>query len=131
MICFQSIDDFFYQKLKNLDCEDVLKAYITSIFCKYKTAKDDLSKQSITIEYSVAKFNRDFYKFQNIGDWLFFTNTIYPESLDNASIEYYHSVAQMSYYSCYIMVKDWKLYEQLADRFIDLSDSTREIILEI
>lgn len=128
METFQSLNSFFQQKLQELDCEDILKAYIVSIFSKYKSPEGDLSKQSITIEYTLAKFERDFSRFQNIGDWLFFTNTLYPESLNHASKEYYDSVAQMSYYSCYKIVRNWKLYEQLADRFIDLTNRARTII---
>jgi hypothetical protein len=128
MESFKSLNDYFQVKLQKLECEEELKAYIVSIFAKYKSANTDLSKHSVTIEFSLAKFDRDFAKFQNIGDWLFFTNTLYPESLSHASKSYYHSVGQMSYYSCYTIVKNWKLYEQMADRFVYLSDTTRSII---
>jgi hypothetical protein len=125
---FKSLNDYFQIELQKLECEDELKVYIISIFSKYKTSENDLSKQSLTIEYASAKFKRDFAKFQDIGDWIFYTNTLYPESLNNASRNYYYSVGQMSYYSCYTMVRDWKLYEQMADRFIDLSETSRKII---
>lgn len=127
---FKSVNDYFQIELQKLDCEEELKAYIVSVFSKYRSANTDLSKHSVTVEYSLAKFERDFVRFQNIGDWLFFTNTLYPDSLSHASKSYYHSVGQMSYYSCYTIVRDWKLYEQLADRFIDLSDNARTIIVQ-
>lgn len=128
MESFKSLNDYFQVELQKLECEDELRAYIVSIFSKYRSASTDLSKHSVTVEYSLAKFERDFSKFQNIGDWIFFTNTLYPESLSHASKSYYHSVGQMSYYSCYTIVRNWKLYEQLADRFVDLSSSSRAIL---
>ncbi len=127
----KSLNNYFQVELQKLECEEELRAYIISIFTKYRSSEADLSKQSVTIEFTLAKFERDFSRFQNIGDWLFFTNTLYPESLNHASKGYYHSVGQMSYYSCYRIVRDWKLYEQLADRFVDLSDDTRRIIRKI
>lgn len=128
MESFTSLNNYFQIELQKLECGDELKAYIISIFSKYKSANTDLSKRSVTVEYSLAKFERDFARFQNIGDWIFFTNSLYPESLSRASKSYYYSIGQMSYYSCYRIVRDWPLYEQLADQFIYLSNASRNII---
>lgn len=124
---FKSINDYFVQELKGLQTKDEVRAYIVSIFIKYKSSDDDFSKQSLTIEYGTAKNNQDFSRFQNLGDYIFFTNALHPESLNGASKEYYYSLAQMSYYFCYRKIK-WRLYEELADQFVDLSENTRRII---
>jgi hypothetical protein len=128
METFISVNDYFKEELKHLNCSEETRAYIISIFSKYRFNNNDLSKQSITVEYSIAKLENNFNRLQNLGDWLFYTNTLYPESLRHASKDYYHSVGQMSYYSCYKIVRDWRLYEQLADRFIELSNSSRTIL---
>lgn len=127
----KSLNDYFSEELSELQIDDELKAYIVSIFSKYKSSQHDLSKQSLTIEYSSARFEGSFFKFQNLGDYLFFTNVFYPESLNEASKDYYHSIGQMSYYSCYRIIRSWRIYEQLADRFVDLSDETRVIIQKL
>lgn len=126
---YQNLNSFFSIKLENLKCDDDTKAYIVSVLSKYKNSLGDYSKDSLTLLYAEAKFKQDFYTFQNIGDWLFFCNTLYPEHLSNASMDYYHSIGQLSYYSCYKLInKQWKLYEKMADEFTNLSTSTRNII---
>ena len=105
------------------------RAYIISIFNKYRVGgKNDLSDKSLTVEYSIAKFENDFNRFQNIGDYIFFSKVLHEKSLTGASEDYYHSLGQLSYWSCYRMIKSWKVYQELADRFIDLSKDTKKII---
>ena len=123
-----NLEDFFTKKVKNLPCQKTTKAYIISIFSKYQTTKNDLSKKSITLEYLQAKLEYSFERFQNIGDWLFFSKAIFPESLNNASEEYYDSVAQMSYFKCYKIIKQWVLFEELSDRYTDLTKHLRDEI---
>lgn len=129
---YRNLNDFFMQELTSLNCKNDTKAYIVSILSKYKSPSFDYSKESITLLYSKAMYEQDFLTFQNIGDWLFFCKTLYPEHLNSASEDYFHSLARLSYYSCYKLInKKWILYENLADEFIDLTESTRKIIQKI
>lgn len=125
------LNSFFSTQLKNLKCDDDTKAYIISVLSRFKSSSVDYSKESLTVLYAEAKFRQDFYTFQNIGDWLFFCNTLFPEHFSNASSDYYYSIGRLSYYSCYKLInKQWKLYEKMADEFVYLSSSTRNIIRE-
>jgi len=127
-----SLRNYFANAFETLPVQYELKAYMVSIFAKYQYANYDLSKSSLTLEYALAKNEKDFEKFQNVGDYIFFVNSLYPESLKNASKDYYYSIGQMSYSQCYsILNKQWKIYEQLADQFIDLSAHARHIIHNI
>lgn len=127
-----NLNKYFSTQLEKLKCDDDTRAYIISVLDKFKTASTNYSKDSITLLYADAKFNQDFYTFQNIGDWLFFCNTLFPEHLNNASLDYYYAVGQLSYYSCYRLInRQWKLYERMADEFIYLSNSTGKIIRKI
>jgi hypothetical protein len=127
-----NIREFFTDQLNDLKCNDTTKAYIVSVLTKFKSTVNDFSNESITIRYSNAKFKYDFYEFQNIGDYLFFCNTFYPEHLNGASTDYYYSLAQSSYYNCFIIMnRSFKIYEQLADEFVPLSISTRKIIQQL
>lgn len=114
-----TLEDYFIEKAKKLPgCTNDTQAYIISTFTKYKDTTSDLSKKSITIEFSKAKFEHSFHKYNEIGDWLLFTKSVFPESLKHASEEYYSSLAQISYHKCYILTnRSWKVFAELADLF--------------
>ncbi len=117
-IVYGNITSFFEQALNDLDCHRDTKAYIVSIYGKYKTAEFDLSKDSVTVLFSQARNNQDFLTYQNLGDWIFFSNTLAPTHLRFASKNYYDTVARLSYYSCYKLInRQWKLFEELSDNF--------------
>ncbi len=121
-----NISKFFEEVLSDLTCQDDTKAYIISIFNKYISARHDLSKDSVTLLFSQARHNHDFLSYQNLGDWIFFQNTINGAHLKNASKDYYDTVARLSYNSCYKLInKKWKLFEELSDNFILLEDQTK------
>lgn len=123
MLILSELNSFFDSAFQDLPCEDNTRAYIVSIFTKYQTAHYDLSKESITLSFIEAKKSRDFLMLQTVGDWLFFINSLYPESLRHASKNYYYDIARLSYYSCYqIINRSWRSYELLADDFIPLSE---------
>lgn len=129
MLIISNINKYFENKLDKLRCEETTKAYITSIFSKYKSQNFDYSGESITLLYSKAKTENNFLIFQNVGDWLFFCKTLYPDYLNDASPEYFDTVAQLSYYSCYKMInKKWVLYENLADDFTYLTRQSRKLL---
>lgn len=125
---------FFLEEILNpLDCEPRTKAYITSIYTKQIKDNDgDLSKKSLTLLFGQAKESQDFLKFQNIADWIFFSNTIAPDHLNHASQQYYQTLAKLSYYNCYKLInRQWKLFEELADKFEFLEKQTKNLMIGI
>lgn len=123
---YKNINSFFDELLIDLRCQRDTKAYIVSIYGKYKTAEFDLSKDSVTLLFAQARNKQDFLTYQNLGDWIFFANTIAPNHLQNASKDYYDTVARLSYYSCYKLInRQWKLFEELADNFVILEEEVK------
>lgn len=124
------MSDFFQGILKDLPCREDTKAYIIGIFSDFqRSAKNDLSKNSITLIFAKARFNHDFSIYQNLGDWLFFSRVFFPEHLSNASEDYYTSIGQISYYSCYrLLNRQWLLYEELSDQFTNLEVKTKFLL---
>jgi len=122
----KNVTKFFGEMLNDLECQTDTKAYIVSIFGKYQSAEFDLSKDSVTTLFSQAQSKRDFLTYQNLGDWIFFINTIAPAHLHFASKDYYDTVARFSYYSCYRLInKQWKLFEELSDNFLRLEKQVK------
>lgn len=129
MLLTSNINSYFIQQLEVLRCQEKTKAYIVSILSKYKHSEFDYSNHSLTILYSIAKENNNFFAFQNIADWIFFCEVIFPKYLQDASKEYYHSIAQISYYNCYRLInKQIDIYEELSDNFSKLTISTQKLI---
>jgi hypothetical protein len=121
-----NITDFFEEMLNDLQCHRETRAYIISIYGKYKTAQFDLSKDSVTLQFAQARRKQDFLIYQNLGDWIFFANTLAPAHLRSGSKDYYDTIARLSYYSCYkIINRQWKLFEELADDFIVLESQVK------
>ncbi len=125
-ILFSAEKDWFSKNLENLKCEEETRAYIVSIFTKYlKTAQEDYSKESLTLLYSEARDKHNFIIYQNLGDWIFFCKTFFPEFLKNASDSYYQCIAKNCYYSCFKLInKKWKVFEELSDNFEYLNNKT-------
>lgn len=122
----RNISNFFDELLIDLECHQDTKAYIVSIYGKYKSAEFDLSKDSVTSLFAQARTKQDFLSYQNLGDWIFFSNTIAPAHLKYASKDYYDTVARLSYYSCYKLInRQWKLFEELADDFLVLEEQVK------
>lgn len=123
----RNITNFFEEMLDDLKCHRDTKAYIISIYGKYKTAQFDLSKDSVTLQFAQARSNQDFLTYQNLGDWIFFANTLAPNHLKFASKDYYDTVARLSYYSCYRLInRQWKLFEELSDNFLILEHQVKD-----
>ena len=122
----KNISSFFDELLNDLHCQRDTKAYIVSIYGKYKTAEFDLSKDSVTLLFAQARSKQDFLGYQNLGDWIFFANTLAPSHLRFASKDYYDTVARLSYYSCYKLInRQWKLFEELSDNFLKLESQVK------
>jgi len=125
-IAHKNITNLFEELLTDLECHRDTKAYIISIYGKYKSAQFDLSKDSVTILFAQARNNQDFLTYQNLGDWIFFANTLAPSHLHHASKDYYDTIARLSYYSCYKLIdRQWKLFEELADDFNTLESQVK------
>lgn len=127
-----NITNFFDELLSDLECHRDTRAYIISIYARYKSAEFDLSKDSVTILFAQARNNRDFSTYQNLGDWIFFANTLAPSHLRFASKDYYDTVARLSYYSCYKIINNqWKLFEELADNFSTLENQVKQKLTSV
>lgn len=126
-IFHQTVTSFFDELLVDVECQRDTKAYIVSIYGKYRTPEFDLSKDSITLLFAQGRHKQDFLTYQNLGDWIFFANTMVPNYLQSASKEYYDTMARLSYYSCYKLInRQWKLFEELADNFLSIECQVRE-----
>lgn len=124
-----NLNNFFHNILSDLECRSDTKAYITSVFTKFKTADFDLSKDSVGLLFLQAKYKQDFVVFQNLADWIFFCRTYLPQHLNHASDDYYQNIAQLSYYSCFKLInKQWVLFEELSDRFPSLEKQTSRLL---
>lgn len=122
----KNITNFFEDLLIDLECQRDTKAYIVSIYGKFRTADHDLSKDSVTLLFAQARNKHDFLTYQNLGDWIFFSNTMAPAHLHDASLDYYQTIARLSYYSCYkIINRQWKLFEELSDNFPKLENDVK------
>mgnify|MGYP006294757289 CR=1 FL=1 len=112
-------NDYISKNLEQLNFKiPETKEYIKGIFREQLYYKNDLSGKILTFKYFEAKQKYNFENFRKIGDWLFWTKSIYPEFLSNASEDFYDNLAKTSYHKCYILLnKEWELYEELADRF--------------
>lgn len=112
------LSNFFDNRIHIPYCEKYTKAYIVNTFTEYTSSSNDLSKTSLTLEYKKALDSGDFEKFQQIADWLLFAKSMFPNSLVDASEEYYNTLARSAYYKCYIMLRrKWLVYEELAEGF--------------
>lgn len=127
---YKNLTNFFNDTLSELNCNSDTRAYIVSIFSKYKFSDCDLSKDSLTLTFAQARDKQDFLTFQTLGDWIFFSKSFAPQHLHHASEEYYRNLGRMSYGSCYKLInRQWKLFEELSDNFIVLEEQTRALLI--
>ena len=120
-----SLERYFEELFNDLKCEDATKAYIVSLYTKYKNVSEDLSKDSITLLFAQGKEKQDFYLFQKLGDWTLFYNTC--NNTYNYNTNYYRTIGQLSYYNCYKLInKKWILFQELADNFEYLEHQVRK-----
>ena len=123
---YNSLTKYFEKIIKIPNCEEKTHAYIIGVFSQHKP-KYNYSQDSLTIKYINAQEEYSFTEFQQLGDWLLFTKSMFPEALNGATPEYYDALAQMSYYRCYIILKrQWMLFEELADKFPQLTRNIKD-----
>lgn len=113
----QDVEKLFENKVKELPNRDNTKSYIIGVFKDVKK-KHNFSNESITLIFAKAKSENKFELFQALGDWILFTESVYPQHLKYASKDYYFAMAQISYFRCYRLInKTWDLFEELSDDF--------------
>lgn len=125
-LVYVSINNFFEEKLNDLTCQADTKAYIISIYDKYKSSQFDMSKDNVTLMFVQARTKHSFYDYQNLGDWIFFANTFAPNHLHSATKDYYDTIGMASYNACYNLInRKWKLFQELSDNFIQLEEQVK------
>jgi len=114
---YSHISIYFEEKLSDLKCQRDTKSYIIGIFSKYQTIKFDYSQYSVGMMFSQARENNNFSMYQNLADYIFFTNIFNSQNFKHASKDYYDTIGKLSYYSCYRIIKEWRCFEEMADQF--------------
>jgi len=111
------LEEFLDETIKLPNCEEKTRSYIIGIFKSIST-ETDFTNKSLTFALKDAHDSMSFEGFRELGDWLFFTKSMFPKSLKGADPAYYDSIARTSYYRCFMLLnKEWLLYEELADQF--------------
>lgn len=123
----KSLQEFFIPKVRALPCQEITKSYIVSVFSTPNKLQN-LANQSITLYFAEARSRLDFSAFQNLGDWILFAETLYPQSLKDIEPTYYFTIAQISYYNCFkITRRKLLMYEELADQFDVIVNRLRQV----
>jgi hypothetical protein len=131
METYSKLSEFFEKVLQGLQCQQSTRAYLIGLYSQYRISDFDLSKESITLQFISAKENQNFATYQQVADWIMFCQTVVPQHLHNASSDYYRTLAQLSYYSCYRLIdRKWQLYEELADRFIPIEIQIKTLLTQ-
>jgi hypothetical protein len=124
-----TFEQFLAEKLSPLQCEEDTKSYIVGIYSKYKVNQGNLSDNSLTLKFAEARARYDFKTFQDVGDWIFWCFSLYPEHLKNSSQDYYFNLGSESYGYCYRMLNgNWKLFQDLSCNFISLETQAQKLI---
>jgi len=125
-----SIENLIKPKIDELKCEYETKSYIVGIFKKYeKSTSGLLLDDSLISLYNSARAQSNFRMFQDLGDFIFFMQTLFPAYLKNGSSDYFDTIARSSYFYCFKLLKrQWHVYEEMADDFVSLEKQTRKIL---
>jgi hypothetical protein len=118
----QELNIIFENKIKRLNTSfHETKAYILGIYSEHISKNIVISpKESITLKFLESN---SFIDFQNLGDHILFSRTVYPTSLTAAS-DYYDSIAKQAYYKCHVLMdKKWLVFEELSDKFSEFVDA--------
>lgn len=113
------IDKYLEQKLHGLVTEHwETESYIKSVLRGYAlSSKADFSKKSVVLTWGEARNSGNFDLLQNLGDWIFFSRVMFPDSI-KCNAEFYESIGRLSYYKCYQLLKyTCPMYEEMADKF--------------
>lgn len=118
--------DYFEEKLSDLPASRPTRAYVTDLFTKQAVSERaiDYSQDSVVLAYAEVRAQRDLETLQALGDWVLWVDSVLPGALEGFR-EASRAVAQASYYRCYQLVPEWRLYEELADTLPSLIRHTR------
>lgn len=114
IIVSMQLAEYFAERFTIVKASPVAKAYISGLFADQAFKPVDLSRDSLVLSYGAARQSVDFKALQNIGDWVLWVDTCFPESLAQA-IEVAESLGRISYYRCSRLLPSWRVYEELAD----------------
>lgn len=132
MLLVLNIGEYLRQRLSALNCHDLTRAYIVSIFEKQKSTENDYSTNSMTILYAQATEVNNFALLQNLADWIFFCQVLFPNHLRAASNDYYNAIAQGSYHRCHqLLNRQLDIYHQLSEEFPILVRKTKQLMPKI
>lgn len=119
----RSIVDFFDTCLDGLSCEEPTRNYIVSLLSSAPT----IPSSPYLVLYAHAVDQGRFEQFQQVADAILWTTIAQPEAIDRSMAETATSVARLSYYTCFRLLRGrWRLYEELADRFHPIARDARE-----
>lgn len=123
------LDDWFIERLANIDYSEMAKAYVAGVLSSVKTTSVFSRHESLVLAFDTAKRTNSFELFQRIGDWV-----MWAEVMDPDIIEEHRSVteatAQLSYYACSkILQNQWPVYVELANNLPELVVAVRAQIL--
>lgn len=104
------LSDHFAAQFAALTATRTARAYLAGLFA----APPDLSDRSLVLTYAEVRSLRDLVSLQALGDWVLWVDAVHPEA--QASYRALaHSLGRASYYRCYRLVPEWRVYEELAD----------------
>lgn len=119
------LDEWFFENLEGISCSDDARAYVAGVLAAFRSAKNDLGNESVSIAYLEAKQQGEFGRYQRVGDWILWTSVIHPKRFD-VDRSLYESLVSLSYDACdRILMRKWKLYNELARNFTTISKDTR------
>lgn len=107
------LDGWFADQLAFLRCSDTARAYVTRVLATFRV-EDDMSRESIVIAFSKARRDGGFVEYQRIGDWTLWASAMAPESI-RSERDVIETLGRLSYLACYRFVREWPVYEELAD----------------
>ncbi len=108
------LDRWFADSLRDVPCRDDTRAYVVGVLTGFCGSAGDMSRESVVLAYADARRRGDFATFQRIGDWVLWIDAVHPSSIED-HLQVVESIGRMSYYACNHLVKQWPLYEELAD----------------
>lgn len=127
LINHPKLEIFFDETIKIPNCEEKTRSYIVGIFSS--SLDRDFTNESLTFALKDAYEKMSFQSFKELGDYLFFTKSLFPENLTGANPGYYNSIAQTSYYKCFLLLnRQWTIYEELADQFPKYTQTVNQLL---
>jgi len=108
------VHSYFAECFQTLPASPVARAYLTGLFTQQAVNPIDYSKASLVLTYAQVRSVRDLETLQAVGDWVLWVDTMLPAHQATYR-EAAQSIGRASYYRCYRLVREWRVYEELAD----------------